>query len=173
MGLESVGLSVIELFVAHRSSKLGRKAIMRAIHLECEYNLALLRTLKLDDHSVDQCARGYLVIASQLESKALISLCDARRVTSRLLADLSSIPICEAEGEASDDRSSDRRKPSIAERAIRLAVSVAAARRIAEIMLSQSQNEMDGLARVNLRTRLKNIQSGLKAVSAAFRRYLD
>jgi hypothetical protein len=146
--------------------------LLRMFLIECEYNLALVACVRLDEGSVSQSDRAYLEVARRLETKALEAVLGSTDAGSKAFKALGSIEIVQQEEETGEPLASVGAvtvPPSVAERLRRLYVNTSAVRVAAEILLQLPPDAAAGLRNIQFRTRLRNLVASFRTVAESLR----
>jgi hypothetical protein len=147
--------------------------LLRMFLIECEYNLALVACVRLDDVSMSQSDRAYMEIARRLETKALEAVLGSTDAGSKAFKALGGIEIIQQEEEADEPRLASvgvvTVPPSVGERLRRLYVNTSVVRVAAEIHLELPPHAASGLRNIQFRTRLRNLVASFRTVAESLR----
>jgi hypothetical protein len=151
---------LLERMAWYRKSKLPSKALMRALLLECETNLALLRLVDLGNDAAGQQDPAYLDIAMRLQGSTVQLLLGVGDQAEKAFDVWSEIPLVLPEDQESQMKTGDSANSvTTSDRIRRLVISLHSVRVAAEIIKeAQSRDGVSpALRQVRIRQRLQNL----------------
>lgn len=156
----------------YRKSRLPSKALMRALLLECETNLALLQLVDLENESVDHQDPAYLDIATRLQGSTVQLLLGVGDQAEKAFDVWSEVSLVLPEDQESNLESGESaNKVPATERIQRLVVSLHSIRVAAELIReAQSRGGAPtALKQLRIRQRLRNLKVLYSTLGKALR----